>query len=816
MDNRFTKRAQRVIIEAQKEAKELNHDYVGTEHLLLGLLSLNEGVAAEALKIIGVDPRKLRTHIINMVGEGDNVLLTGERPMTPRAKRVLSLAVKEANELGHNFVGTEHILLGLIRENEGIANQVLKGAGLSRGKIKKTVLNLLGQAGFQGGGEMSLGSPGQGKKSSKTPALDTYGKDLTKLASEGKLDPVIGREQEIQRLIQILSRRTKHNPVLVGDAGVGKTAVVEGLAQQISDNNIPELLRDKRLITLDLAGMIAGTKYRGEFEKRLKKAMKEISREKGKILLFIDELHTVIGAGAAEGAMDASNILKPALSRGELQCIGATTIDEYRKHIENDAALARRFQMIMLDPPSVDETIKILKGLRDRYEAHHQVEFPDETLEAAVRLSQRFVTDRFLPDKAIDVIDEAGSRIRLDSSVQPEKLKELESEKAAVTKEKKAAIASQEFEKAADLRDEEKKLEDKLKKEKERWESRKNEGSSSVTPEIVADIISEWTGIPVSKMTEKESNRLLNMEQELHKRIIGQDEAVTKIAKAIRRSRTGLKDARKPIGSFLFLGPTGVGKTELARTLAKYLFGDSEALVRMDMSEFMEKFSVSRLIGSPPGYVGYEEGGTLTEAVRRKPYSVILLDEIEKAHPEVFNILLQIFDNGQITDNLGHKVVFRNTVIIMTSNLGARELKSKGLGFQKGGQTAMDYRDIKDRIMEETKKIFTPEFINRLDNMVVFHPLEKKHVTKIAGLLLDELKAKLKEQDIQFKVDNEVTDFIAEKGFDPEYGARPLQRTIRKHIEDKMAEEMLQQDIKPPVKIQASVKDDKIVFKQIK
>ncbi|MFW6133940.1 MAG: ATP-dependent Clp protease ATP-binding subunit [Elusimicrobiota bacterium] len=811
MFNKFTKRAQKVIVLAQEEAKKLNHDYVGTEHILLGLLSLNEGVAAEALKVMGVNKKKLVRQIVDIVGEGDSVLLSGDRPMTPRAKRVLSLAVREAQELGHNFVGTEHILLGLVKEEEGIANQVLQNSGLTQEKIRDTVLNLLGEGAFQP--NISAGSARRGGQT-KTPTLDTYGRDLTKMANEGKLDPIIGRRREIQRLIQILSRRTKNNPVLVGDAGVGKTAIVEGLSQQIASNEVPEILMNKRVVTLDLAAMIAGTKYRGEFEQRLKKAMNEIRGAKGKIILFIDELHTVIGAGAAEGAMDASNILKPSLSRGELQCIGATTLDEYRKHIEKDAALSRRFQQVMVDPPSVDETILILKGLRDSYEAHHKVKFTDDAIEAASRLSHRFITDRFLPDKAIDVMDEAGSRARLRSTKVPADIKEIETEKQSITKEKKAAIAAQEFEKAADLRDQEKKLEEKIKKEKTKWEAKIKKDENSVTADDIADIISEWTGIPVSRLTEKESQRLLNMEKELHNRIVGQDEAVSRISQAIRRSRTGLKDARKPIGSFLFLGPTGVGKTELARTLAEYMFGDREALVRIDMSEFMEKFSVSRLVGAPPGYVGYEEGGTLTEAVRRKPYSVVLLDEIEKAHPEVFNILLQIFDNGQITDNLGHKVVFKNAVIIMTSNLGTREMKSTGMGFKKGGKTELDYDQIKNKVLEETRKTFRPEFINRLDEIIVFHPLTKEHIIEIVGIMFDDLKERLSHQDITFSATKEVKELVAEKGYNAEYGARPLQRTIRKIIEDPLSEEMLKQEITPPVKIEADIKDDKIVFKK--
>ncbi len=813
MFNKFTKRAQKVIVLAQKESKKLSHDYVGTEHILLGLLSLSDGVAAEALKTLGVDKGELKSKIINMVGEGENILLSGERPMTPRAKRVLSLAVKEANELGHNFVGTEHILLGLIREEEGIANRVLAEADLSREKVRKAVINLLGDGALNTGG---YGGAFKSSKTSKTPVLDTYGTDLTVMASEDKLDPVIGRGNEIQRIIQILSRRTKNNPVLVGDAGVGKTAIVEGLAQKIAGSEVPELLMNKRVVTLDLAAMIAGTKYRGEFEQRLKRAMNEIKQAKNKIILFIDELHTVIGAGAAEGAMDASNILKPVLSRGLLQCVGATTLDEYRKHIENDAALARRFQPVVVDPPTVDETIQILKGLRDRYETHHRVKLSDDSLEAAARLSQRFITDRFLPDKAIDVIDEAGSRARLKMTMVPQDIKKIEEEKASVTKEKKAAIASQEYEKAADLRDEEKKLEEKIKKAKQKWENSVNDGENTVNPEDIAHIISGWTGIPVRKMTETESKRLLNMEEELHQRIIGQDEAVKNISQAIRRSRTGLKDARKPIGSFLFLGPTGVGKTELARTLADYMFGDKDSLIRVDMSEFMEKYSVSRLIGAPPGYVGYEEGGSLTEDVRRKPYSVVLLDEIEKAHPEVFNILLQIFDNGQITDNLGHKVVFRNTVIIMTSNLGTRELKSKGLGFQKGGETEMNYEDIKEKVLEEAKKTFRPEFINRLDELIVFHPLKKEHIFKIVKIMMKELEERLNAQEIELVPSKEVLEFLAEKGFDPEYGARPLQRTIRKLIEDPLAEEMLKKEVRPPAKIKAELKDGEIYFEQEK
>ncbi len=811
MFNKFTKRAQRVIVLSQEEARNLNHDYVGTEHILLGLLSLDEGVAAEAFKVLGVDKRVLRDQVVHLIGEGDNVLLSGDRPMTPRAKRVLSFSVQEAQEFGHNFVGTEHILLGLIKEEEGIANQVLVNAGLSQEKIYETVLNLLGEGAFQPGSGMV-----KGKRSSKTPTLDTYGRDLTQMAKSEELDPIIGRETEIQRVIQILSRRTKNNPILVGDAGVGKTAIVEGLAQKIADNAIPEILMNKRVVTLDLAAMIAGTKYRGEFEQRLKKAMNEILKSEGKIILFIDELHTVIGAGAAEGAMDASNILKPSLSRGELQCVGATTLDEYRKHIEKDAALSRRFQQVVVDPPSVDETIQILKGLRDRYETHHRVKFTDDAIEASAVLSQKFITDRFLPDKAIDALDEAGSRARLQSTMLPDHIKKLEIEKEMITKEKKAAIASQEFEKAADLRDKEKKLEEHVRAEKLKWESERQKDTNAVTYEDIADIISAWTGIPVSKMTEKESERLLNMENELHKRIIGQDEAVTRIAQSIRRSRTGLKDVRRPIGSFMFLGPTGVGKTELAGTLAEYMFGDKDALIRVDMSEFMEKFSVSRLIGAPPGYVGYDEGGMLTEAVRRKPYSVVLLDEIEKAHPEVFNILLQIFDNGQITDNLGHKVSFRNCVIIMTSNLGARELKNSGMGFQKGGQVELIYEQVKQKVIEETKKTFRPEFLNRLDELIVFHPLTKEHIIDIIGILMDDLKERLLQQKIDFEVMDDVKEFIAEEGYNPEYGARPLQRTIRKYIEDPFSEEMLRQEISPPVKIKANLKDKKVVFSKSK
>ncbi len=816
MSNRFTERAQRVILIAQEEAKRLNHDYVGTEHLLLGLIALGEGVAAQVLANLGVDLRRVRSEIEKIVGTGDNVMLLGEIPFTPRAKKVLELAVEEAQNMGHNYVGTEHLLLGLIREEEGVAARVLENLGVRLDVVREEVISLLGEGQpHQAQQTQSGGSASSSKPKSKTPTLDEFGRDLTVLAKEKKSDPVIGRADEITRLIQILARRTKNNPVLIGDPGVGKTAIVEGLAQKIASGDIPEVLQGRRVMTLDLAAVVAGTKYRGEFEQRLKNIMEEIRRAKNQIILFIDELHTVIGAGAAEGAIDASNMLKPALARGELQCIGATTLDEYRRHIEHDAALERRFQPIQVDPPSIEDTIKILMGLREKYESHHKVKYSDEAMKAAAELAERYITDRFLPDKAIDLIDEAGSRARLQISTMPKSIKDREGELESLTKDKDGAIASQEYEKAARLRDSEKELKKSIEEQKKKWRASREETIPTISGEDIASVVSMWTGIPVNKLTEKESDKLLHMEDALHNRVIGQEEAIRSISQAIRRSRTGLKDPKKPVGSFIFLGPTGVGKTELARALAEFLFGNEEALIRIDMSEYMEKFSVSRLIGAPPGYVGYEEGGQLTEAVRRKPYSVVLLDEIEKAHPDTFNILLQIMDDGHVTDNLGHKVSFKNTVVIMTSNVGARLIsKGKSLGFVSSEDVDRDYKSMKDTVMEEVKRHFNPEFLNRIDDIIVFHPLVRDDAKKILDIILDRVSKKLANQDIVPTLTDEAKDFLVSEGFDPNYGARPLVRTIQRHLEDPMAEEILAKRLTTGGKVYVDYDPDakKLVF----
>ncbi len=801
MSNRFTERAQRVILIAQEEAKRLNHDYVGTEHILLGLIALGEGVAAQVLANLGVDLRRVRAEIEKIVGTGDNVMLLGEIPFTPRAKKVLELAVEEAQNMGHSHVGTEHLLLGLIREEEGVAAQVLENLGVRLDIVREEVISLLGE-GQPGPAAPTPPARSSGGTKSNTPTLDEFGRDLTQMAKDNKLDPVIGRADEIERLIQILSRRTKNNPVLIGDPGVGKTAIVEGLAQKISSGDIPELLISKRVMTLDLAAVVAGTKYRGEFEQRLKNIIEEIRRAKNAIILFIDELHTVIGAGAAEGAIDASNILKPALARGELQCIGATTYDEYRKYIEHDAALERRFQPITVEPPSIEDTVKILTGLREKYETHHKVKFSDDALSAAAELSDRYISDRFLPDKAIDLIDEAGSRARLQTTVLPQTLKDKDVEITQVSKDKDTAIASQEYEKAARLRDKEKELRKGLDDSKKKWKEKRETTQPTVTGEEIALIVAKWTGIPVQRLTEKESDRLVHLEEELHKRVVGQEEAIKSLSQAVRRSRTGLKDPKKPIGSFIFLGPTGVGKTELARAVSEVLFGEEDSMIRIDMSEYMEKFSVSRLIGAPPGYVGYEEGGQLTEAVRRKPYSVVLLDEIEKAHPDVFNILLQVLDDGQLTDNLGHKVNFKNTVVIMTSNVGARQIsKGKSLGFLIEDDAKRDYQSMKETVMEEVKRAFNPEFLNRIDDVIFFHALSKEDMKKILELMLGRVKDKLKAQGFTIHLTDEAKEHLLEKGFDPHYGARPLQRTIQRLVEDTMASEILAKRFSAPATI---------------
>jgi ATP-dependent Clp protease ATP-binding subunit ClpC len=789
---RFTERARQVVVLAQDEARALKHNYIGTEHILLGLLREEEGLAARVLESLDITVEEVRAQVARIVGQGDEVT-TGQIPFTPRAKKVLELALREALSLGHNYIGTEHILLGLVRENEGVAARILLDFDADAEKIRNEIIRMLSGPGRrqQGGG----GAAGEKTKSSKL--LDQFGRNLTKLASEGKLDPVVGRQTEIERVMQILSRRTKNNPVLIGEPGVGKTAVVEGLAARIAGNQVPELLKGKQIYTLDLAALVAGSKYRGEFEERLKKVMKEIT-QRGDIILFIDELHNLVGAGAAEGAIDAASILKPALARGELQTIGATTLDEYRKYLERDAALERRFQQIKVEEPTVDDTVQILRGLRDRYEAHHRCTITDDALRAAAVLSDRYIQDRHLPDKAIDLIDEAASRMRIKTMTAPPRHRELEEEIERVREEKEASIEAQEFEKAANLRDKERKLSQKKRELEEKWRSSEQVDQPEIGEEEIADIVSMWTGIPVFKLTEAESQKLIRMEDELHKRVVGQHEAIIAVSKSIRRARAGIKDPKRPTGSFIFLGPSGVGKTELARTLAEFLFGDEDAMIQVDMSEYMEKHSVSRLVGSPPGYIGYDEGGQLTEAVRRKPYSVVLLDEIEKAHPDVFNILLQILEDGKLTDAQGRKVDFRNTIVIMTSNIGAATIsKNQSLGFAMGDETGLSYEEMKDRIMGELKKVFRPELLNRIDEVIVFHKLTKEEIKTIVDFMMKRVKEQMTQHETAIELTEGAKELLVDKGYDPAMGARPLRRAIQRFIEDPLADFVLGRSLKP-------------------
>jgi ATP-dependent Clp protease ATP-binding subunit ClpC len=816
MNYNFTDRVRKVLAMAREEAIRLQHDYVGTEHILLGLIREGEGVAAAVLTNLNVDLEQVQEKIEESVRRGKATIALGELPYTSRAKKVLEFAMAEARELNHSYVGTEHLLLGLLREEKGIAAEVLNQLGVTLEEARRQTLKLLGsepgpsQPGATPGATPSAASsPAQkGEKKSKTPALDHFCRDLTELARQDELDPTIGREEEIERVMEILSRRKKNNPVLIGEPGVGKTAIVEGLAQMIATSNCPESLRDNRVLALDMAAVIAGTKYRGQFEERLKAVMNEIAQNKN-VILFIDELHTLVGAGAAEGAIDASNMLKPALARGELQCVGASTLNEYRKYIEKDGALERRFQTVIVEPPSVEETVQIIQGLKSHYEDHHRINIPDEVIEAAAKLSERYITDRFLPDKAIDVIDEAGARARLATQVPPPEVADLKKEMEELGEKKDEAIRDQDFERAAELRDQERTLQNKIAEREKAWEEERRTHRPTLVEEDVAFIVSRWTGVPVTRLKDAETARLIGMEAELHKRVVGQDKAIDAISRAIRRSRAGLKDPKRPIGSFIFAGPTGVGKTELARALAEFLFADREALIRVDMSEYMEKFSVSRLIGAPPGYVGYEDSGTLTKAVRRKPYSVVLFDEIEKAHPDVFNLLLQVLDEGHLTDNYGRAIDFKNTVLIMTSNLGARDLgKGKGLGFHPTSDESQ-LEMMTEKVQEEINRAFNPEFINRLDDTIVFHPLSKEQIAEIVHNLLADVQSRLKEEELTLHLSDAALEFLIEKGYDEKFGARPIRRAIQRYIEDPLSEKILVSEFSPGDELLVEVAEDK-------
>ena len=798
MNYNFTDRVRKVLAMAREEAIRLQHDYVGTEHILLGLIREGEGVAAAVLTNLNVDLDQIHESVDASVRKGKATIALGELPYTSRAKKVLEFAMAEARDCNHSYVGTEHLLLGLLREEKGIAAQVLNSLGVTLEEARGETLKVLGSdvspsepAGI-GGGTPGTPSAKQGEKKSKTPALDHFCRDLTELAKQGKLDPTIGRADEIERVVEILCRRKKNNPVLIGEPGVGKTALVEGLAQQIARGDITEALRGYRVLALDMAAVIAGTKYRGQFEERLKAVMSEIHQAKT-VILFIDEMHTLVGAGAAEGAIDASNMLKPALARGELQCIGASTLNEYRKYIEKDGALERRFQPVIVDPPAVDETVEILKGLRGHYEEHHRIIIPDEALEQAAKLADRYITDRFLPDKAIDVIDEAGARARIASQVPPLEVEELKEQLVEIAKRKEDAIGNQDFERAAELRDEEREFSQAIREKQDAWEEERKQHRPEITEEEIGFIVSRWTGIPVMRIQQTESDRLVHMEEEIHKRIVGQEDAIGAISRAIRRSRAGLKDPKRPIGSFIFSGPTGVGKTELARALAEFLFDDRDALIRVDMSEYMEKFSVSRLIGAPPGYVGYEDSGALTKAVRRRPYSVVLLDEIEKAHPDVFNVLLQVLDEGHLTDNYGRVIDFKNTVLIMTSNLGARDISKGGLGFQSADPKT-SYEIMKDKVRQEIERAFNPEFLNRVDDTIVFHSLTKTEISEIVHILLADVRTRLAEEDITISLTDSAIQFLVDEGYDQKFGARPLRRAIQRFLEDPLSEMILQRE----------------------